>query len=267
MTGAGLYRQNGSQGYFDQPVKVLKRRLGARLYIDTKICFLYDNRVMLKSVLRSSIGSITLSLLLAGVMGLLVGLRRWQIEGRNALQARMKSQPQIIIFWHEHLFVMSPLLPKNCSALQSPHPDGKVLAGASRLFGLRPIWGSSNRQAASGLRQLVGEIKSGRSVVITPDGPRGPARTLSMGPVSLSQLTGAPITLAAWSAPRLWRAKSWDKMRFPKLFGTAKLVYSEPIMLEKTKDRKKLEAQRKSIEKQLNQLVMNCDAIAEGGKG
>ena len=30
---------------------------------------------------------------------------------------------------------------------------------------------------------------------------------------------------------------------------------------------KKLEAQRKSIEKQLNQLVMNCDAIAEGGKG
>ena len=38
-------------------------------------------------------------------------------------------------------------------------------------------------------------------------------------------------------------------------------------MLEKTKDKKKLEAQRKFIEKQLNQLVMNCDAIAEGGKG
>ena len=88
-----------------------------------------------------------------------------------------------------------------------------------------------------------------------------------MGPVSLSQLTGAPITLAAWSAPRLWQAESWDKMRFPKPFGTAKLVYSEPIMLEKTKDRKKLEAQRKSIEKQLNQLVMNCDAITEGVKG
>ena len=134
MTGAGLYRQNGSKRYFDQPIKALKRQPGARLYIDTKICFLYGDWVMLKSVLRSSIGSITLSLLLAGVMGLLVGLRRWQIKGRSALQTRMKSQPQIIIFWHEHLFVMSPLLPKNCSALQSPHPDGKVLAGASQLF-------------------------------------------------------------------------------------------------------------------------------------
>ena len=59
--------------------------------------------------------------------------------------------------------------------------------------------------------------------------------------------------------------KSWDKMRFPKPFGTAKLVYSEPIMLEKTKDKKA--GSGKSIEKQLNQLVMNCDAITEGVKG
>ena len=221
---------------------------------------------MLKSVLRSSIGSITLSLLLAGVMGLLVGLRRWQIEGRNALQARMKSQPQIIIFWHEHLFVMSPLLPKNCSALQSPHPDGKVLAGASRLFGLRPIWGSSNRQAASGLRQLVGEIKSGRSVVITPDGPRGPARTLSMGPVSLSQLTGAPITLAAWSAPRLWRAKSWDKMRFPKPFSPIICSWSDPIDLPRTKSKAELEQQRVMIESRLNELVKTIDQRTNQGQ-
>ncbi len=38
-------------------------------------------------------------------------------------------------------------------------------------------------------------------------------------------------------------------------------------MLEKTKDKKKLEAQRKSIEKQLNKLVMDSDARAEDGKG
>ncbi len=238
MTGAGLYRQKGCQGYFGQLIKALKRRAGARLYIDTKICFLYGKRVMLKSLLRSSIGSATLSLLLAGIMGLLVGLRRWQIEGRSALQARMKRQPQIIIFWHEHLFVMSPLLTKNCSALQSPHPDGKVLAGASRLFGLRPIWGSSNRQAASGLRQLVSEIKSGRSVIITPDGPRGPARTLSMGPVSLSQLTGAPITLAVWSAPRLWRAKSWDKCAFPNLSAPQTLSIPSRLCWKKPKIKK-----------------------------
>lgn len=234
------------------------------LYIDTKICFLYGDRVMLKTALRSSLGSFIISLHLAAVMAVLVGLQRWRQRGRDALQARMKTQPQIIIFWHEYLFVMSPLLPGGCSALQSPHPDGKVLAGASRLFGLRPIWGSSNRKAASGLRQLVAEVKSGRSVVITPDGPRGPARTLSMGPVSLAQLTGAPITLVAWSAPRLWRANSWDRMRFPKPFGRAKLVFSEPVMLEKTKDKVTLEAQRLALEEQLNALAAACDAEQAG---
>ncbi len=215
--------------------------------------------VMLKPLLRSRLGSYFISLVLGLIMVFLTSLTRWHQTGRKALLDRHKKTPQIIIFWHEHLFVMSPLLPSGCSALQSPHPDGRALAGASRLFGLKPIWGSSNRAAAAGLRQLVGEIRQGRSVVITPDGPRGPARKLSMGPVSLAQLTGTPITLVAWSSNRLWLAPSWDRMRFPKPFGKAELIFSDPIYLEKTKDRHKLEDQRKNIEKQLSRLVEQCD--------
>lgn len=244
----------------------LEKLLFIRFPLAPDIAFFYAGGVMLKSALRSTIGSFVISLLLAAMMALLVGLRRWHQQGHKALRTRMKAQPQIIIFWHEHLFVMSPLLPSGCSALQSPHPDGRVLAGASRLFGLRPIWGSSNRKAASGLRQLVSEIKSGRSVVITPDGPRGPRRALSMGPVSLSQLTGAPITLAAWSGNRLWRAPSWDKMRFPKPLGRANLIYSDAIMLEKTKDKNALEAQRQMLEDKLNALVEACDNAQTGQK-
>ena len=159
---------------------------------------------MLKRLIRSSAGSFLLSVTLAAFMGSLVASLRWRHTGRAELQKRLNSgKPEIIVFWHEHLFVMSPVLPAGCSALQSPHPDGRVLAGASRLFGLKPIWGSSNRNALSGLRQMVAQIKAGRSAVITPDGPRGPARQMSMGPVSLAQLTGAQITLVAWSAQRL----------------------------------------------------------------
>ena len=133
---------------------------------------------MLKSLTRTVAGSFFLSIILAAMMGLLVVTLRWSHQGWAELKSRLrKGQPEIIIFWHEYLFVMSPVLPRRCSALQSPHPDGRVLAGASRLFGLRPIWGSSNRKALSGLRQLASELKSGRSAVITPDGPRGPART------------------------------------------------------------------------------------------
>ena len=215
---------------------------------------------MLKRLIRSSAGSFLLSVTLAAIMGSLVASLRWRHTGRAKLQKRLNSgKPEIIVFWHEHLFVMSPVLPTGCSALQSPHPDGRVLAGASRLFGLKPIWGSSNRNALSGLRQMVAQIKAGRSAVITPDGPRGPARQMSMGPVSLAQLTGAQITLVAWSAQRCWRAKSWDKMRFPKPFSPVICTWSEPIDLPRTKSKAGLEQQRLMIEGRLNELVKTLD--------
>ncbi len=215
---------------------------------------------MLKRLIRTVAGSFFLSIILATVMGLLVLTLRWTHKGRAELKSRLRSgKPEIIIFWHEHLFVMSPVLPQHCSALQSPHPDGRVLAGASRLFGLRPIWGSSNRKALSGLRQMAAELKSGRTAVITPDGPRGPARTLSMGPISLAQLTGAPITIVAWSAQNFWRAKSWDNMRFPKPFSPIICRWSEPITLPRAKSKTELEQQRLLIETQLNKLVSSVD--------
>ena len=222
---------------------------------------------MLKSLTRTVAGSFFLSMILAAMMGLLVVTLRWSHQGQAELKSRLrKGKPEIIIFWHEYLFVMSPVLPRRCSALQSPHPDGRVLAGASRLFGLRPIWGSSNRKALSGLRQLAGELKSGRSAVITPDGPRGPARTLSMGPISLAQLTGAPITIVAWSAQHCWRAKSWDKMRFPKPFSPIACIWSEPIYLPPTKSKKEMEQQRLLIEAQLNKLVSSLDGNNQDGQ-
>lgn len=112
---------------------------------------------------------------------------------------------------------------------------------------------------------MVAQIKAGRSAVITPDGPRGPARQMSMGPVSLAQLTGAQITLVAWSAQRCWRAKSWDKMRFPKPFSPVICTWSEPIDLPRTKSKAGLEQQRLMIEDRLNELVKTLDQkIIEG---
>lgn len=215
---------------------------------------------MLKRLLRSPAGSFLLSLILAAIMGLLVITLRGKHSGRKELLGRLKGgQPEIIIFFHEHLFIMAPILPAGCSALQSPHPDGRVLAGACRIFGLRPIWGSSNRSALSGLRQIAREVKAGRSVVITPDGPRGPAREISMGPVSLAQLTGARVTLVAWSAKWCWRAKSWDKMRFPKPFSPVSYIWSEPVELPFTKSKTELEQQRLMLESRLKELAEKMD--------
>lgn len=214
---------------------------------------------MLKSLLRSTLGLFIISILIMLVM-ICVGLMtRWRHIGRKAFLKRQRAAPQIIIFWHEHLFVMSLFMPSGCSVLHSPHRDGRVFSRISRLFGVKPLWGSSNRGAAGGLRQMVREIKSGRSVIITPDGPRGPARKLSMGPISLAQLTGAPITLIVWSAKRCWYTSSWDKLRIPKPASAAQMIWSEDIFVPPTKNRTEMEAQRQMIEDRLNALRGQCD--------
>ena len=87
-----------------------------------------------------------------------------------------------------------------------------------------------------------------------------------MGPISLAQLTGAPITIVAWSAQHCWRAKSWDKMRFPKPFSTIACRWSEPIYLQRTKSKKEMEQQRLLIEAQLNKMVSSLDGNNQDGQ-
>ena len=115
------------------------------------------------------------SMTLAAIMGGLVASLRCPQRPHRTEATPEERQPEIIVFWHEHPVCDEPVLPAGCSALQSPHPDGRVLAGASRLFELRPIWGSNNRNARQACARWPTD-QSRRSAVITPGRPRGPAR-------------------------------------------------------------------------------------------
>ena len=76
------------------------------------------------------------------------------------------------------------------------------------ILGVKAVWGSSNRNALSGLRGLKRVLDTGKVATITPDGPRGPARKAAMGPVALAQLTGKPILPVAWAVDR-YSAGAW----------------------------------------------------------
>ena len=217
-----------------------------------------------KKFIRTPAGLLITSFILAAVMFMIMRSIRWKETGREHLDTLMaEGRLPVIIFWHEHIFAMPQFLPAPASALQSPHPDGRVLAYAVRYFGLRPIWGSSNRQAVSGLRQMLRELKSGRVAVITPDGPRGPANILSQGAVGMAQLAGAPIIPVAWRCSRCWRLSSWDKMRIPKPFSAGHMVWGEPVWLEKSADKNTTEANRVMLQNMLNGLKKQVDEMSE----
>ena len=218
---------------------------------------------MVKAFVSSKAGNIIVGTLIFLLMFICTRLVLWRHENRPEFvwtrHAIPRTPPPILVFWHEHLFSFGVMLPSNCAALQSPHADGRILNIPTKFYGVSPVWGSSNRQALSSLRALAGENKRGKICVITPDGPRGPARTLSAGPVSLSQLTGASIIPVSWSASGMWRVRSWDRLRIPKPFSRGLIKWGEPIKLPKTKNKQELEAQRRLVEAKLTALANACD--------
>lgn len=167
------------------------------------------------------------------------------------LRKQTPPEPMIIAHWHEFIPFILMLSPPRFSVLNSSHADARILGYASKFIGAKPIWGSSNRNPLSSLRQLKAEIDRGRHVLITPDGPRGPARQMALGPIALSQLTSRPILLFACHASKSWRLRSWDKTQIPKPFSRVTIYWSDAIEIARTKDKAAQAEATKTLETEL----------------
>lgn len=164
-----------------------------------------------------------------GKRALSVLARTWRfrvIDERPLLELRTAHRPFIFSLWHGHLL---PLLwhhrGQGVSILISEHRDGELIARTAQWLGYGLVRGSTTRGGERALLALVRELESGREVAITPDGPRGPARTFAPGALIAAQRSGSPILPAAASADRAWRLSSWDRFIIPKPFARITVAY------------------------------------------
>jgi lysophospholipid acyltransferase (LPLAT)-like uncharacterized protein len=115
--------------------------------------------------------------------------------GEGTVDALVREgNPIIIAFWHGRQLMM-PLAYRGSSAsiLISQHRDGEIIARIMKCFGFASIRGSSTRGGWQAVRQLLKVAHQGQDLVITPDGPRGPACRVQTGVMYLAKLTGFPI--------------------------------------------------------------------------
>jgi lysophospholipid acyltransferase (LPLAT)-like uncharacterized protein len=85
--------------------------------------------------------------------------------------------------------------------------------------------------------QLTRVLQEGRDLAITPDGPRGPARSVAPGALVVAQRAGAPLLPIAVSASSAWRLRSWDSFLIPKPFAKLHVAYAEPVFVNATNSR------------------------------
>jgi lysophospholipid acyltransferase (LPLAT)-like uncharacterized protein len=161
----------------------------------------------------------------------------WRIRvvnsGSSVDRMRRERQPIVFALWHGDLL---PLLYQHrnegVSVLISEHRDGELIARVAESLGFRTVRGSSSRGASRALVGLTRELTSGHDVAITPDGPRGPARSFAPGALIAAHRGRGAVIAVGLAAKRAWRLRSWDRFVIPKPFSSLRIAYSDPVMVD-----------------------------------
>lgn len=183
--------------------------------------------------------------------------------------AQIQQRPFILAFWHNQQVSMPYIWTDNLRrrdgsskayVMISQHGDGRIVAGAIRLLGLRSIDGSSSRGGKEALHRCVDLLLKEKSdVIMTPDGPRGPVYQSKPGVVRIAQLSGAPITPCALVAEKKWTFRSWDKMFLPKPFSRVVIAVGESILVTSDLSEDEFLAAQKAVDQSLNALTEQCE--------
>ncbi|MEE2757870.1 MAG: lysophospholipid acyltransferase family protein [Myxococcota bacterium] len=136
----------------------------------------------------------------------------------------------VIAFWHGEQLPLLAVRPSMESvAPVSLSRDGTLQANILRRFGVTSVRGSSSRGGLSVLRNLLRELKTGRSLLVAVDGPRGPRHKAKPGAQYLARKAGVPLWCISAFAPRALRLrKSWDRFLIPLPFSKIYVCVSEP---------------------------------------
>jgi lysophospholipid acyltransferase (LPLAT)-like uncharacterized protein len=129
---------------------------------------------------------------------------RYDTRGHEAVDALYREGRHIILaFWHaQQLMIPIGYRGMGSHVLISQHGDGEIIARIIARFGHEAVRGSSTRGGAGALRALIKLGRSGRDVVVTPDGPKGPRHVAKLGVIQLAKATGLPIVPLAFACSK-----------------------------------------------------------------
>jgi lysophospholipid acyltransferase (LPLAT)-like uncharacterized protein len=187
----------------------------------------------------------------------------WRVRWNAPPVGPETPRPVIYCVWHNRIplalacydFAKVQWPDDGVAAMISASRDGGFLANIVERFDVQPIRGSSSRRGPQALLEATTWMERNYSVVMTPDGPRGPAYQIQDGIIQLAKLTGRAIipfsSFASWKI----RLKSWDRLQIPLPFARCDLCYGEPIWVPRDASDAELEKLRLKLAQSMNDLT------------
>jgi lysophospholipid acyltransferase (LPLAT)-like uncharacterized protein len=128
----------------------------------------------------------------------------------------------VVMFWHGRMlpgwYAMRRTHP---IALVSQSKDGNLLASVLAFWGYKLARGSSKKSGMEALNKAMGAIRSNEAdtLVITPDGPRGPRHVYKRGAFLAARELSLPLYMLEIECPSKQILKSWDRFEVPLPFS------------------------------------------------
>ena len=187
--------------------------------------------------LRNPLIQSALAWLLARWMRFCYATIRWEHRNQELAEAVWKQDGGVlVVFWHSR----TSLAPHSWPLARAPpvkgvisrSADGEFVAKAVAQLGIPAVRGSSSNKdkadrdkgGTQALRDGLRQLKVG-GLAITPDGPRGPVRSMAEGLPVMAKLSRAPVLFLGLSCNPAIRLKSWDRSLLPLPFGKGAVVW------------------------------------------
>ncbi len=172
-----------------------------------------------------------------------------------------KGRAYVPVLWHAHqiagLYLIRDWARRGFKPgfVISASVDGEVPADVARAWGAEVIRGSAKESAGLVLRDALGLMKRGVSVVTMSDGPRGPKFEAKTGTVMMARMGNAPLVPIVCAASRAWTMNTWDSFMLPLPFARIVLAVGEPIEVPKTLSKDEIEGARQQLQSAMDSLL------------
>jgi lysophospholipid acyltransferase (LPLAT)-like uncharacterized protein len=185
---------------------------------------------------------------------------KFDVVGRDNQQRWEAGEPVVFVTWHGRILPLLYLYRgRGLVMLVSQHRDGEYLTRLGQGLGYGAVRGSSTHGGYPALRQLVRELRSGRSLAITPDGPQGPREHFKPGALQAARITGAPVIPVMAGADRAWWVEGWDRFLVPKPFARVKVRVGEPWRISRQRSLTAVEQDAGKLEAYMRKLKAEVD--------
>ena len=115
------------------------------------------------------------------------------VDDKSLFDAEKAAESLLVCCWHNHAILLAryfQLSSFSVWGISSTHADSEVLARILSSWNINLIRGSSTRGWFNVIKKMVAKFKvPGSIVVVTPDGPRGPAKQAKSGAFSQTEGT------------------------------------------------------------------------------